>query len=248
VFAILILAGAVASAINAVAGGGTLVSFPVLIALGLPANLSNATNAVALWPGSLSGAAGFWNLIPKTGHYLKRLLVPTLAGAIAGSMLFVMTGRRLFDLAVPVLILFATLLLLFQPQVKRWALRGDRPLAPSAGLVIQFLVSIYGGYFGAGMGIMMLGAFALYMDGNIHELNAVKVWLGLVINLVASIVFLTLGMVVFMPAIALTIGSIAGGFYAARLSQRLDPEKLRIAIAMYGLVMVGFFVWRAATI
>jgi uncharacterized protein len=244
-FGILFLAGAAASGINAVAGGGTLISFPVLTALGMHANLANATNAVALWPGSLGGAIGFRNLLPKAGHHFKTLLLPTIVGAALGSMLFVATGRRLFDIAVPFLILFATLLLLFQPQVKRWALGGRKAAPIWAGLAIQFLVAVYGGYFGAGMGIMMLGAFALYMEGSIHELNAIKVWLGLFINLVASVVFLAQGMVVFGPAIALTLGSIVGGFLAAKYSQRLNPEKLRIGIVAYGFLMVVHFALRA---
>jgi uncharacterized protein len=238
--------GAIASAINAVAGGGTLISFPFLtLGLRIESKIANATNAAALWPGSLAGAFGFWNLISKTGHYFRWLFVPTLLGSAAGAWLLTATSQRAFDIAIPFLILIASLLLAFQPAVKRWAL-GGRPALPEwVGMILQFLVAVYGGYFGAGMGIMMLGAFALYMEGNIHELNAVKTWLGLIINLVASFVFLFKGWILLVPFLALTAGAILGGFLAAKISQRVDSEKMRVAIAAYGFAMVVYFAYRA---
>lgn len=111
-------------------------------------------------------------------------------------------------------------------------------------MIAQFLVSVYGGYFGAGMGIMMLAAFALYMEGTIHELNAVKSWLGLVINLVASILFVFKGLIHVPAAVALSVGSVIGGFYAAKLSQRIQQDKLRTAIAVYGIGMAAFYLWK----
>jgi len=238
--------GAIASAINAVAGGGTLVSFPFLtVGLGIESKIANATNAAALWPGSLAGAYGFWNLIAKTGHYFRTLFVPTLLGAAAGAWLLTATSQRTFDIVIPFLILIAATLLALQPKVKQWTLRGKPSVHPSVGIVLQFLVAVYGGYFGAGMGIMMLGAFALYMEGNIHELNAVKTWLGLIINLVASIVFVSKGWILPVPFIALTLGAIVGGFFAARLSQKVNAEKMRIAIAVYGFITAAYFGYRA---
>lgn len=242
---IFVVAGAVASGINSVAGGGSLVSFPVLVAMGVPSLPANATNSVALWPGSLAGALGFRNLLPKTGHHLRTLAIPTILGALLGAILLVNTGQRAFDLAVPVLILGATLLLAFQKRIKAWAGRTSLHIPVAGGMAIQFLVSVYGGYFGAGMGIMMLAAFSLFVDGNIHELNAVKTWLGLFINFAASVLLLQQGLVVLVPALALTVGSIAGGYWAAKTSQRVDSERLRVWIAAYGLVMSAVFIWRA---
>jgi uncharacterized protein len=236
----------VASAINAVAGGGTLISFPFLtLGLRLDSKVANATNSAALWPGGLASAYGFRNLLAKTGHHFKVLFVPTLLGSATGAWLLTVTSQRAFDIAIPFLILLASTLLAFQPRVKQLVLRGEHPLHPSVGVVIQLLVAFYGGYFGAGMGIMMLAAFALYMDGTIHELNAVKAWLGLVINLVASLVFLYEGLIAFVPFVALTLGAIVGGFLAARLSQKVDSEKMRVAIAVYGLLMAAYFGYRA---
>lgn len=242
---IFVVAGAVASGINAVAGGGSLISFPVLVAMGVPSLPANATNSVALWPGSLAGAMGFRNLLPKTGHHLRTLAIPTILGALLGAVLLVNTGQRAFDLAVPVLILGATLLLAFQKRIKEWATRTLLHIPVVGGMAIQFLVAVYGGYFGAGMGIMMLAAFSLFMDGTIHELNAVKTWLGLFINFAASVLLLQQGLVRLEPALGLTIGSIAGGYYAARVSQKVDSEKLRVWIAGYGFVMSAVFIWRA---
>lgn len=242
---LLVVVGAVASGINAVAGGGSLLSFPFLsLGLGIPAKAANATNAIGLWPGSLSGALGFKELLPKTGRHMRVLALPTLLGSVAGAVLLITTKEKVFSSIVPFLLLLATVLLAFQPQIKSWALRHRSEISPTSGVVLQFLVSVYGGYFGAGMGIMMLACFALYMEGNIHELNAVKTWLGLIINLLASVVFVIQGLILLWPALWLTIGSLIGGYYAARLSLRVDPEKLRLWISAYGLLATAYFAWR----
>lgn len=238
----LVLVGAVASAINSVAGGGSLLSFPALtLGLGIPERTANATNSTGLWPGSLAGAFGFLNLLPKTARHLRSLLLPTLTGCSLGAWLLLATKESLFRAVVPGLLLFAALLLWFQPQVKKFVERGGHKVSPMSAFALQFAVSIYGGYFGAGMGIMMLAVFALYMEGSIHEINAAKNWLGLIINLVASSIFIFQGLVLLVPAIALAVGSVLGGFAAARLSQRIDPEKLRMTIACYGLVTAAYF-------
>jgi uncharacterized protein len=254
--ALVLLAGAVASAINAVAGGGTLITFPVLTlpwGVGLPSNIANATNSLGLWPGSLGGALGFGNLWQKTKHHLKVLLIPTVLGALTGAELFVQTPKEMFDFVVPILILLASVLLLLQKKVRQLVLGEHRTLHPFAGILLQFLVAVYGGYFGAGMGIMMLAAFALYMEGNIHEINAIKGWLGVVINALASLVFILhslLGeaeksLINWPVGLTLAVGSIIGGFYAAKLSQKVDPDKLRIAIAAYGLLAACYYALKA---
>jgi uncharacterized membrane protein YfcA len=237
--------GALASGINSVAGGGSLISFPTLtLVMHMPTNIANATNSVALWPGSLGGALGFRNLLSKTKHHLWALFLPTLLGSAAGSALFVSTDVKIFDRIVPALILLAAVLLLLQPQVKKWALRGERTVPPAVGMIIQFFVALYGGYFGAGMGIMMLAAFAVFMEGTLHELNAVKNWLGVIINVAASAIFVYEGLVEAQSAILLGSGAIVGGFLAARFSQRFNPDKLRTIIAVYGVGMAAFYLYR----
>jgi uncharacterized membrane protein YfcA len=231
-----------------------LITFPVLTGpIGLPTNVANATNALGLWPGSLGGAIGFWNLLQKTKHHFRALLVPTILGAIVGSELFVSTPKRVFEAVVPALILVAALLLLGQQNIRKWVLGPHKTLHPVAGIIAQFLVAVYGGYFGAGMGIMMLAAFALYMEGNIHEINAIKAWLGVFINLIASGVFLLHSFIgpnhkqLLDPWIGLwlAVGSIGGGFYAAKLSQKVNPDKLRVAIALYGIFAAGYYAYKA---
>lgn len=240
------MVGAIASGINSVAGGGSLISFPTLnIGLGLSKIVANATNSVGLWPGSLGGAIGFRNLVGKTQHHLKTLLLPTLLGSTAGSFLLLSTSERLFGQVIPWLILLAAILLLLQPKVKALLRRDERPLPVYAGIIIQFFVSVYGGYFGAGMGIMMLAAFALYMDGTVHEMNAVKNWLGTAINIACSAIFFWKGLVLPVPALILAAGAVVGGFLAAKFSQKVDPDKLRKVIAVYGLAMAVYFFWQS---
>lgn len=252
---VIFLAGIVASAINSVAGGGSLISFPTLISLGIPGMTelaANATNSVGLWPGALSSAFGFHNVFARTRRYFLPLLGPTIIGSVSGAWLLVHTTDKAFRIAVPILILLATLLLAFQPAIRKLATTEHRHRSIWFGIVLQFLVAIYGGYFGAGMGIMMLAAFALFIEGNIHELNAVKAWLGLVINFVASVAIILQGFflqnasarVLPLEGCALAAGAIIGGFAAARFSQRVDSEKLRKAIVALGLVMVVWFTYR----
>lgn len=249
---VLVIVGAIASGINAVAGGGSLISFPTLtgvnlggfrFGIGIPMIEANATNSVGLWPGSLAGGFGFWNLLPKMSRYIKQLWLPTVLGSIAGAWLLITTNETVFKKVVPALLLLATLLLAFQPNIKAFAAKHKRQLSTPAVLVLQFLVSVYGGYFGAGMGIMMLAVFTIYMEGNIHEINAAKAWLGLIINFTCSLVFIWKGIVILWPAVALILGSLIGGYYAAKFSQRVEPEKLRVAIAAYGFVTVAYFTY-----
>lgn len=248
------LAGAVASAINTVAGGGSLITYPVLTNfVGLSTKVANATNSVGLWPGSLGSVFGFWNLFQTVKPYVVRLALPTALGSIAGAELLILTKTSVFDAIVPVLILFASLMLLAQKRVKELVLRGDQELHPVAGMALQFLVAVYGGYFGAGMGIMMMAAFALYMKGTLHEINAVKSFLGIIINLVASSVFLihSLGgpaadsLIDFPVGLLVATGGLFGGFFAARLSQKINPDKLRLAIAVYGLAAAAYYAAKA---
>lgn len=250
-YLLLVLAGVVASSINAVAGGGTLISFPVMVLLGVPPVAANASNAVALWPGAVSSALGFLPQLKPVQHHLKTLILPTVTGALVGAWLLVHTSERTFNVAVPILLFIATILLAFQPQIKRWSMRDAAALsAPSRalwpGLLGQFLVSVYGGYFGAGMGILMLAVMGTFVEGNLHQLNAVKAWLGLLINLVASLFFFGMGLIWLGPALAVMVGAILGGFVAARISQRLNPESLRKGIVVLGIVMTLWFAAKSA--
>jgi hypothetical protein len=243
---LLFATGAVASGINSVAGGGSLISFPYLtLGMGIGDRVANATNAVGLFPGSFAGGLGFIKQLSQTARHLKTLAVPTILGSLCGAALLLNTSDKSFKAIVPFLILLAALLLWFQPKVKAMLARANHHVIPVwAGIVLQFLVACYGGYFGAGMGIMMLATFALCMDGTTHELNAVKNWLGSIINLFCSLVFVSKGLVMTPEAYPLACGGFAGGFLAARWSLRIDPDKMRRWIAVYGFVMTGYYIWR----
>lgn len=244
----LFAAGAVGSGLNAVAGGGSLVTFPLLtLGFGLPDVRANATSSVGLFPGSLAGGIGFASQFERTRVHLRRFALPSFAGSIVGSLLLLNTSEALFRRAVPWLILLAAVLLLAQPHIRRWAGRADHEavLPLRAAAAAQFFVGAYGGYFGAGMGIMMLAVFSLAMEGSVHELNAVKNWLGLVINATCSAVFLLKGVAIWPVSLTMVAGSLVGGYGAARWSQRLHPDRLRGAIALYGLAMALYFGWRA---
>lgn len=243
----LVVVGAVASGINAVAGGGSLVSYPYLnVFLGIADKAANATNSVGLWPGSLTGGLGFMSRFGKTKRYLPAMVPPTVVGSALGAVLLLNISDRSFRLAIPFLVLLAAVLLLLQPRVKK--LVGHRSLPVWAAPVLQLLVAFYGGFFGAGMGIMMLACFALTMEGDLHEINAVKNWLGLIINFVCSGIFIVQGGATLVRPLEgglLVLGGLIGGYAAARASQRLDPDRLRSVIAVYGLGMAGYFLWRA---
>ncbi|MCC6403523.1 MAG: sulfite exporter TauE/SafE family protein [Fimbriimonadaceae bacterium] len=238
------LGGVLAAAVNAFAGGGTLVSFPLLVFAGMPELHANATNSVGLWPGSLSSALGYRESLPRVRPVLFRLVAPTLVGALAGSLLLVATPSSTFKAAVPWLILSATVLLALQDKVKAWSERTGHGRHPASGAVIQTLISVYGGYFGAGMGIMMLGAMVLFMDADLNEMNAVKNWLAVLINLAAMGIFLGKGLIALGPCLSMMLGAILGGYASARITQKVHSGILRTIVVVYGVVMTGVFIAR----
>ncbi len=242
-WAVVFAAGFVASAINAFAGGGSLVSFPALVAAGMPELNAVATNTVALCTGNFTGALAFLNRFGATKRHLLPMIPVTAVGSVLGTLLLVMTPNGAFKVAVPFLVLVGTLVLAFQTRLKP---RGDRVTRGLwLMLALQFVVSIYGGYFGAGMGIMMLASMGLAIDADIHELNALKNWLTLIINLVSAVVLLWKGLVDIPIALALMAGGVLGGYVSGKWSQKVDPQRLRVGIVGYGLVMTGWFFWRA---
>ncbi len=244
-YGLLVLAGFVAGAINSVAGGGSLISFPTMLALGVPAIPANATNAVALWPGSLASVWSYRKQAKGLGRLTIYLTLPSILGALFGAWLLLNTPEKLFKSAVPVLILLATILLCYQPRLKRQLEKHNKATKSFVlTFFLQFLVSIYGGYFGAGMGIMMLALLGFYIEANINQLNAIKTCLGTVINVVASLFFISAGSVLPFPAIALGLGAILGGYLAPQLAQRINPNYIRYFVITIGFVLTFVeFIW-----
>ena len=240
---IILAAGVAAGAINAIAGGGTLVSFPTLLWLGRDPIIANATNMVAIWPGSLAGAVGFRRELSTVRGWLLLLALPSLIGGAAGAWLLLRTPSSLFERLVPFLILLATILLAAQETIS--ARLGGVARAhenPTAGwvtfvFVFQFLVALYGGYFGAGMGILMLAALGLIGLTDLHQMNGLKNVLAVCINGVAAIYFALAAAVVWRDVAIMMLGSIAGGFLGAKVARRLGRTFVRRAVVAIGLIM-----------
>jgi uncharacterized membrane protein YfcA len=232
--------GFVASAINAIAFGGSLVSFPTLIWLGLPPIIANATNTAAVWPGSLGAVWGYRREIAQTAPRMYWLIIPSITGAIAGAMLLRVTSPAVFDRLVPLLLLFATLLFAVQDRIQRFlnvAPEHHGSMWFIAAMGFQFLVSVYGGYFGAGMGILMLAALAILGHEDIHQMNGLKNLLAVFINAVAAAYFIFAGMVRGTDALVMASGATIGGVAAAGLARRMGRTAVRRAVIVVGFAM-----------
>jgi uncharacterized membrane protein YfcA len=232
--------GFVASAINAFAFGGSLISFPTLIWLGLPPIIANATNTAAVWPGSLGAVWGYRRELRQTAPQVYWLIVPSVAGAIAGAVLLRITPPDVFDRLVPLLILFATLLFAVQDRVQRvlnLAPEHHGSLWFTAAIIFQFFVSVYGGYFGAGMGILMLAALAVLGHEDIHQMNGIKNLLAVFINAVAAGYFILAGMVRAPDAVVMALGATLGGVAAAGVARRMGRKAVKRGVIAIGFAM-----------
>jgi len=240
------VAGFISGSINSIAFGGSLVSFPTLVWLGVPAIIANATNTAAVWPGSLGSVWGYRRELRHIAPRMYWLIVPSVLGTLAGALLLRVTPTDVFDRLVPPLLLFATLLFTVQDRVQRRfnlavGHHGAKWLA--GAMVFQFFVSVYGGYFGAGMGILMLAALAILGHDDIHQMNGLKNLLALFINLVAAVYFLGAGMVVVNDALVMAAGAILGGVTSAGLARRMGREAVRRAVIVigFGMALILFF-------
>lgn len=241
----LVIAGFVAGVMNSIAGGGTLVTFPALILVGIPSIPANATSTVAHLPGTLSSVAGYRRNIPSVSRWLKLFAPVSLVGGLAGGILLVQTPSRMFDSFVPFLILFATILFMAQGVFgKLLMIRGETTQGRSqsrnwiAGAVMfQFAVALYGGYFGAGIGILMLASLGMLGFENVHEMNTLKVILGFLINIVAAIYFISSGLIHWTAVVIMMIGTIAGGYTGAHFAQKIPQRIVRALISAIGLII-----------
>ena len=233
---IVLVAGFGAGAINSMAGGGTLVSFPTLIWLGVPSIVANATNTVALWPGSLAGVWGYRREMRGADPRVYMLIVPSLIGGLLGAMLLRRTPTEVFDRLVPVFILFATCLFMAQePIQRRFNLAASHH--QTFALFFQFLVGIYGGYFGAGIGILMLAALSIMGHTDIHQMNGLKNLLAAAINAIAALYLISAGLIDWPDAIVLAIGAVIGGVAGAGMARRIGRTAVRRIVIVIGFVM-----------
>jgi uncharacterized membrane protein YfcA len=241
------LAGFAAGFVNAIAGGGTLLSFPALMAGGLSAIAANATNTLALWPGSLAASVPYRERLRKNFPLLIKLGIPSMIGGLAGAFLLMTTSESFFRLIVPFLILMACGLLLLNEPIGRWvAARADAHPRKHALLLwlCQLAIGIYGGYFGAGIGIMMLATMAIFLPNDLQTANAIKTILATLINGIATVYFLFAGAIVFKAAGWMGVAAIVGGFVGAHAAQRLSSKWLRRAVVIYGVFVAGYMWWK----
>src|SRR5664280_169626 len=237
----LFVAALVAGIVNSVAGGGSLISFPTLVALGQPAILANATNTAALWPGTLSSAIAYRRDTALDRDLLLTLLLPSMAGGLLGAVVLVITPPALFDRVVPFLVLFATALFAMRDTISRWtgaAAHAEEHVTTSGkvwGFLFQLFVATYGGYFGAGIGILMLGSLSVMGLRDIHRMNGLKTILGTLINVIAFAFFAIKGLVVWHLAGLMAVGAILGGWIGARTAKRIDQRLIRAFVIAIGL-------------
>lgn len=245
----LILSAIAAGAMNSIAGGGTLLTFPALMAVLPTARAANVTSTVALMPGSIAGAWGYRKQLAAAWHWVWLLSLPSVAGGAIGSLLLIKLHPGVFRLVVPWLVLLAAILFLIQPRLVSW-LRAHRPSGPPTRrslaiiLVCQFLIAIYGGYFGAGIGILMLTSLGFLGLADIHEMNALKTYLAFLINGVSVIFFIFGGEIDWYYGSIMAVAAIAGGYLGARLALLMKPVWVRWIVIVIGFSLAAFFFWK----
>ena len=237
------LAGLVAGAMNALAGGGTFVSMPALVALGLPSTIANATSNVALQPGAIASAWTYrQGLAPLAGIGIRTLALITFLGGTIGSLLLVATPTRTFDIIIPWLLLLAFLVMLLSKSASE-ALHARVSIGAKTLVAAQLLLGIYGGYFGGGVGLMMMAAWGLLAGHAPHELAAPRTLMLAVANAAAALIFIALAMVDWRLALPMLAGAVLGGHYGARLGLLLTPATVRaFTLLVTGATTILFFI------
>jgi uncharacterized membrane protein YfcA len=235
----LFLAAALGGALNSVAGGGSFVAFPALLFVGVAPIPANATNSVALWPGSAASAIAYRRELRGVRRELVPLGAAALVGGLAGSLLLLRTPERSFVLLIPWLLLCATLLFSLGGALPSRMRGTQAPL--SVAVVAQLFISIYGGYFGGGMGIMMLAVLSLLGMTDIHRMNALKTVLATLVNGIAAAAFVVAGAVHWAPGIVMIAGGIGGGYAGATLARRANAEYVRALVLVIAWGMTVYF-------
>jgi len=240
------LAGLGAGAINSLVGSGTLITFPTLIAFGVPPVTATMSNAIGLVAGGVSGTWGYRRELRGQWHRLRWQVPASLSGALLGSWLLLHLPETVFESVVPVLLILALTLVVLQPKIQAWVLRrvghdADRPLGPvRMGLLLlgTFAVGVYGGYFTAAQGILLMGVFGVLLTDHIQKQNAAKNLLSLLVNIVAALmyIFVAFDRIDWTVVVLIAAGSLVGGFLGSHYGRRLSPVMLRAVIVVVGLI------------
>ena len=234
---LLVAAGFLAGALNAAAGGGSLISFPALIAVGYPPLTANVTNNIAVAPGYVTGATGYRRELRGQGHRILPLTVASAIGSLVGVGLILISSQSAFESIVPFLVLAACVLLAFQPAITRRLEEhsGDRDRPGSGVLAGQALAAVYGGYFSAALGVVVLAVLGLAFDDTLQRLNALKALLQLIIGAVSAVGFALVTPVAWTAVAVVAPASVVGGEVGARLARRVSDRALRVGIVTYGV-------------
>lgn len=248
-FTVALLAAAAAGLINALAGGGTLISFPALMAIGIPAVTSSVTNTVALVPGYLGASLAQFKDVQDQRRRMWLLLPASVVGGVVGGALLLVSGERLFRELVPYLILLASGLLAVQDQVRAWltrraAQRGSGAISERLAVLPVGLAAVYGGYFGAGLSVIVLAVLGLVLDDSLTRLNGLKQVIAFSTNIAAAVFFLFSDQVVWPVALVMAFGSLLGGALGGRLAGRLKPLMLRRVVVTVGVVVAIYYLLR----
>ncbi|WP_207456898.1 sulfite exporter TauE/SafE family protein [Azospirillum sp. SYSU D00513] len=238
---LLIVSAFFAGVLNSVAGGGSFLTFPALVMAGVPPLNANATSTVAVSPAALAAAYGYRKELGRIREVrLPSFLGVSLVGGLAGALLLLWTPSKLFEEVVPWLLLFATVLFAFGPTISA-AIRRRWTVGHGAVLALQFLIAIYGGYFGGGIGILILATLGVFGMTDLHAMNGLKSLVSGLLNLVAVIAFIVGGVVHWPEAIAMTVAAIAGGYAGASVARRIPPPLLRKFVIAVGVAMTAYF-------
>ena len=240
-FVLIGIAALAAGAVNALAGGGTLITFPVLVSVGIPAVAANITNTVALCPGYFGGTLAQWNELRGQKNRLWLIVPASIVGGVLGGFLLLQTGEKLFRDLVPYLILLASGLLAIQDPVRAWLVRrmgeGHEAKLEKLTWFPVALASIYGGYFGAGLSVIVLSALGLTLEDTLTRLNALKQAIAFSVNVAAAIFFIFSGQVVWSAALVMAIGALIGGTLGGKLAGRIKPSTLRWTVVTIGVIV-----------
>ncbi|MGC4889312.1 sulfite exporter TauE/SafE family protein [Micromonospora sp. DT227] len=247
--ALLLVAGLAAGTVNAVAGGGSLITFPALIATGLPPVAANVSNSVAVFPGYAASVAGSRTDLPR-GRALWSLLPTAAVGTALGCVLLLATPARAFEVVVPFLVLGATAILAFQDPLRRLVGHPSRLSPRRRTVTVQTMVlvgTVYGGYFGAALGVMLVAGLALVLDATLARVTAVKNLLSAVVGLTTLVIFALFGPVQWVAVAVVAPATVVGGYAGARLARRLPAVVLKTVIVLFGTTIGLYLLWRALT-